>query len=252
MTDEGREIARIEVDSIESRDGALHVTGYFVPPRIVDDVIDYGPEVTVEGLFIDPTMIFTDEALDGMADRAAQAIDEAGGVERILAKYEGIAVNGMTAEETMRALREKCGLGEVIEGEIVDPPGYGTSYHYPHCNIGACTGCIPREVVDDCAGLGDRVHRLLAEGYESLLREFEAHAPYPPTHPRGYHSAYLIADEVQRVSGTSGVGFTSATYMTIDEAREWAAPTLYPEARAIEEPRLTWSDIQIKGLGNGT
>lgn len=171
VTDEGREIARIEVERVESRDDGLHVTGRVVPPRIIDgDVLD----------------------------------------------------------------------GEVLEGEVIDA---GSGVHYPHCNSVRCTGCIAQEVVDDYAGLWDHIAPLLAEGFESLLRDFEANAPYLPTHPRGHRSAYVIVDEVQRVSGT---------YITIDEAREWAAPTLYPEARAIEEPRLTWSDIQIKGLGNGT
>lgn len=231
MTDEGREIARIEVERIESRDGALHITGHlWSPPPIDGDVIEGQViEGKIPGFAFEPIMT---------AEDVEQRIAAAGGIEQVLKAYEGIAVNGMTAEETMRALREKCGLGEVLEGEVIDAPGYGTSYHYPHCNIGACTGCIPREAVDDYAGLWDHM--------APLLRDFEAHVPYPPTHPRGHRSAYMVVDE-----WTGPVA--APTYMTVDEAREWVeAPTTYPEARAIEEPRLTWSDIQIKKLGNGT
>lgn len=60
------------------------------------------------------------EGVDEFAARMERQIEEQGGIERLLTKYEGIAVNGMTAEETAAALREKCGLGPLIEGTVVE------------------------------------------------------------------------------------------------------------------------------------
>lgn len=260
--DEGREIARIKVERVESRDGALHVTGRMVPPRIIDgDVLDGEVEGSVPAG--ESWWRWMPEDVEGVADRAQRAIDEAGGIERILEKYRGIAVNGMTADQTMAALRKKCGLGEVLEGEVIDA---GSGVHYPHCNSARCTGCIAQEVVDDCADFASRIGPILSQGLRDLE---EAWAERVEHLPRGYHATRVTVDEAARVFDTAGVGFTVSpayfvdvdfeayspgTYVTIDEAREWlnGGRSRYPEARAIEEPRLTWSDIQIKGLGNGT
>lgn len=131
-------------------------------------------------------------------------------------------------EDASRELALHAGevVREVLEGEIVEPVGYGSSYHYPYCNAGQCSGCIPQEIVDDYADFVPEFQRLLFEGVGDLLQNFDFDVP---PQPRGAAAAYAVFDDWTEPTPVPvwPIGVDRLTMSYEQARREWEASYRY-------------------------